>query len=420
MSTDHPVELNIDLRGYSGPIQRGEDIMRLWQEVAPALAGKELLAGRTLRVAHPNSGEIGIEWIARPSERRVVRADDAIVIRSVLESPRLRVVCQCCRAKGVERGDLFECWQCGDPLCEEHSTFLDGALRAYCPAHAPRCSSGAAALPTFWCLGPKCRGTKAWSEPLRQRHRADRDVWYCRECYLLVFPPCAEPGCSGTGTATCEFVLPNLQPCGKQVCPRHSRRWQIFGPEKEGLALCSAHRHIRSLTDHDLVHQIVAGTAVRRLQRRDLKERHENLIPTLGSMEHILRKARDKTYQLERLQAMFDQYAATVTGNSALEREIGFLLKHHRQGWERAATQASTRKAAGQPAFESLQQLLVGLGLPQVAQALVYADYKPNARLLFVELSPEFRGLLIGRGGATIKSLQLQLGVKIAFEKEKI
>jgi hypothetical protein len=72
-------------------------------------------------------------------------------------------------------------------------------------------------------------------------------------------------------------------------------------------------------------------------------------------------------------------------------------------------------QAQGHEVFRRLVQVLRSQGYDTVAANLRFAGYRPRGNLLLVYLDPQYKGHLIGRGGATIKQLQLHLNVRIQF-----
>ena len=57
--------------------------------------------------------------------------------------------------------------------------------------------------------------------------------------------------------------------------------------------------------------------------------------------------------------------------------------------------------------------------LERVAAAMSYSEYKERGddKKLFINLDESLRGFLIGRQGATIKSIEARLGVRVQFER---
>ena len=131
----------------------------------------------------------------------------------------------------------------------------------------------------FWCAGNSCRRRVAWCQQHRKQHPQDPDVAYCPSCFATEFPPCEHPGCQAIGTVTCEHVSRTMEPCGRRMCTRHARRWQVFGGERLGLGRCTAHSRLTGLPE-EIVFQIVVGASIRRRPER---------LPSLAGFGHSLR-----------------------------------------------------------------------------------------------------------------------------------
>jgi hypothetical protein len=69
--------------------------------------------------------------------------------------------------------------------------------------------------------------------------------------------------------------------------------------------------------------------------------------------------------------------------------------------------------------FEQLKRELRSRNLDMVADGLSYSEYKERdgAKSLFVNLDDSLRGRLVGRQGATIKSIEANLGIRVRFER---
>ena len=71
-----------------------------------------------------------------------------------------------------------------------------------------------------------------------------------------------------------------MEPCGRRMCTRHARRWQVFGGERLGLGRCSAHSRLTELPPEEIVFQIVVGASIRKRAER---------LPSLAGFGHSLR-----------------------------------------------------------------------------------------------------------------------------------
>jgi hypothetical protein len=413
MNGNEPVELQLDLRAYSRRLEGPAEFLSFWDELAPALKGRGLLVGK----AYALESRLGtIQFTVMRNPVAQVTDETRFAVHSLLEPPALRYTCGLCQQESKSVYGPFVCLTCRDEgddgrVCDNHVVILDGAMRSFCRKHAPLCACGNAG--TFWCQGVECRRRKAWCDSHRERHRNDPDHSYCTTCYARMFPECERGGCGNVGTLACEFVdTRTLEPCGQHACPIHMQRWQVYGPDEEGLALCSRHRGVRSLTDDALIAQIILGTAA----RRQRMARSPGL-PTLQSVRHILRKARGRLYNLSEIARLFEGFNVNVGGNSSMRSEVSALLARHAERRQRDMQRDDGEKQQGLALFEKVRQLLALKGQNELATIIRFSDYRPRLNKLFIIVPQEYIGRFVGSGGRNIKELQAAANVDIGIEK---
>jgi hypothetical protein len=433
------VEVILDLRqtsyGFPGP----EAFLGLWQRAEAALAGKALMPSTRLSVPIPGVGDVGVEILAVPGGQPVVvTADTPFAIHSLLEPPPPDQRCRLCVRDGRRTPGALRCALCkrDSQICEEHAVLVAGSLKAFCLEHAPACGCGEPAAAV--CRGPRCEpeGGRMFCRPHLVAHPNIPDVAYCSACYTALFPPCSVSGCDGIGGIECLHVDPSTEePCRRRLCPRHAHRWQVFGPHRIGLGRCDAHSALRTLDDVTVIFQVVAGTAL--LRAREKPERRGRIhLPTLPAVRHILMKSRNRLYEVADVNRFFDLLEEKLQAQTPLRQSMRGLVDENREARSRAIAKHEDEKGAGRQIFARIQNELRDMDLDEVAASLVFTDYRPArggkgsrpggapapqpelAGILFVRLEPALRGLLIGRGGNTIKELQRRVRVKISFERE--
>lgn len=190
-------------------------------------------------------------------------------------------------------------------------------------------------------------------------------------------------------------------------------RWQIYGPHKIGLGLCDQHRNIRPLRDDEVLYQVVAATAIRKLVDR----RSRQYLPSLQSVHHILLKARDRAYGIPAINDLFTGLAARIGQKTELEQIMSEMLRRHADYRQENIKRDQSEKRLGLPIFEKLKTQLRYAGLTEIADQLIFSDYRPKANVIFVRLPQTLRGRMIGRSGSRIKELGQAIGAKIDFER---
>lgn len=414
-----PVEIILNLIDYPEQLNTAEDYLRFWERLESGLIGNTLVPGKThILESDQPKGKIGIHIVSVPKNASLVTKDTRFAIHSVLERPNLLYKCAVCNQYGP-----FRCAEkgCENRICERDAVILDGSMRAYCPEHAPKCA-GSGAPATFWCDGPDCRGKIAWSERYRVQHPNDPDHWYCPQCYTQVFPSCSVYSCSDTGTARCEFIDRYTgKSCDKSICNKHVNRWQIYGPQKLGAALCPDHTRVKSLSEDDILFQMVAITAQRKSKqpRKRLNRPQEMIaIPSLMSIRHIYINTQNKIVNPEAINVKLDQFVSQLRTKPAdkLTQDMIWLIEQSRSRREREVGSFESQQEQGQIIFNKLVERLTLLGEYRLVENVRFADYRPRKNLLFIYLDVQYRGLFIGRQGSKKIALQEYLGVTIQFE----
>ena len=429
MTATNAIEVMLDLRGFAERLNGPAEFLALWEELTPALVGRSLTAGRTHKWEYPKKGELRLTVISVPPECSVISAETPFAIHSVLEQPVVLHACSVCLADNKRVYGPFLCAQCSwenkkTRLCDKHVVILDGGMQTFCPNHHPRARSGEPA--TFWCPGRLCRLEQAWSEKDRVRRPNDPDIWYCPDCYDTEYPRCSVTGCKNTGYIRCEHVDPGtLEACGRRICDPHVQNWQVYGPHKMGLAHCEQHRNVKSLSDQQMIFQIVAGTANRqlRLEARGRSRRQAGslYLPTVNSIRHILLHARQRPYDIRVIYPWFTALGQLSGKPAPLQHAMAQLIRDRDMFWKEELRRAQEKGQVGLQYFERVKAEYRAMGLDQVADALRFSDYREprstSDKLLFVYLEENLRGLFIGAGGKNIKQVQERVGVKVSFEK---
>lgn len=423
------IEAVLDLLEYDERPGGAEAFQALWSDIERVLGGRVLTSGRAHEIRHATRGTIRIRVIAQSSPPPTVDGTTQFAIHSVLEPPALRHRCSVCLQSGITRYGPFVCSasrEAGEErrLCDDHVVILDGSLRPFAPDRRPSCR-GSGAPATFWCLGPDCWGRVAWSDGYRRVHPGDPDAAYCPSCYAELFPACSHPGCDGTGSVRCEFVdADDHSVCGVRMCPPHARRWQVFGPRIEGFGLCPRHASVDRLSEAGIVEAIVLGTAARRRAAagpHGAGTRGASL-PSPQAFQHILRKAKGSALELRQIAGLVESMRRHARGHADAV-EVSRLLDRFGERLGGHIDRDEQRRRRGHEPFERLKRALVSRGRDDVAGALIFRDYRPphedraaagHVPLLFVDLSdPALWGRLFGSQGATIKSLESELGMRI-------
>jgi hypothetical protein len=442
------LEIVLDVREWRSDLREAAQIGELWASIEPALARRDLSSRPTYTLGHPD-GDIHIALLrVRPGASPVVGPATTFHIVSMLEPSRVRYRCQECAALGRTSYGSFTCRDCGADdldkrLCDEHVRILDGALISTCGAHEPNCvECGAKA--GFRCAGSGCQRSRAHCSRHRIAHPHDKDVSYCPTCYTHAFPACEQQGCRNVGTGRCEVTESGLRACGAKACAKHLRRWQVFGAEGLGLALCERHnRELRQYPPEQLLTQIVGGAFRRSARRRDAEP-----LPSLRGFAHSLRNqghgnhALDFTWIFQTLEWVQRSLRPDAPNE---RRALDQLLNDRRDGgkrpngprpWRKELAGIGVANQDGEALVERLRQLVRQV-IPHhgetVAAGLSLANYNPPRRrdgemrpgLLFVHLADPLRAPFIGAQGRYIKYFSEQLsagvpgGVSVRIEGDR-
>jgi hypothetical protein len=414
------IELILDLREYRPPITDVEGFAALWEQLEPALVGRDL-GGRPVHYldAGPD-GRLGIE-IARIGAPGMPGPHTRFSVVAVRERPRQLYRCRVCEGYGP-----FLCRACtergtGDRVCDDHVVVLDGGLQPTCPEHHPRCAAASCATPaTFRCGGPSCRKDRAWCDRHRRPHPRDSDTDYCPGCHDIAFPVCEEAGCHGVGTVACEHVDRSGRSCGRRACTRHARRWQVYGAERMGLGLCRDHLQVQGMSLDHALFMIVVASASRRPAMRP---------PSLAGFGHNLRNIGHREIAVD--------YRAMLTRLRRVHAEAahqGVRLKdadEQERRWEKEVGTEDGRNAAAEQIVERLRTLVVQRDRrygSAIAASLRPVQYKPPVDrpgqpvrngLLFVDVAEDLRGLFAGKGREHLLTYSAQLGVDVRLERKE-
>jgi hypothetical protein len=422
MTARLPVELEIDFRHFARTPPSPQEFLSFWDELSKYLVGKPLRAGATHEIEHPRDGILRLTVISLPQEVSLIGQDTHFAIHSILEQPKLKNFCARCRALGKSVRGTYACVTCQqarqpDRICEDHVVILSGGMRldghplATCDLHVPDCKCGQRA--SFWCDGPQCRRRAAWCEQHRKQHPNAPEIIYCPDCYSEVFPVCARPGCTLTATSICEYIKAEGNSCSRRMCSKDVVRWQIYGPHKIGLGLCNQHRQINALSDEQILYQVVAATAMRKLSNP--RSRHD--LPSLQSIHHILLKPRNKAYGIQAINQMFVTLSAGIGHDNRLEQMMSELLEYHEKYRQANLERDAAEKQLGLPFFEKLKTELRRRGWNEMAEQLVFSDYRPKANVIYIRLPEHLRGRFAGTKHRTVNQLGELIGARIDFER---
>lgn len=413
------VELVLDVSGLRGAPGTPEEFAKLWDELEPALHGRDLRQ-RSVHEFDGPDGEVRLEVVRLPAGIGRVDEDTMFAVVAVRERPRLLYRCKDCRTAGEARYAPFICAACppdtrDNRVCDKHAVILDGALTPTCEDHHPRCQQ-CAALAVFRCAGKACRRERAWCAAHRRKHPRDPDIDYCPSCYGEVFPRCEQPNCPDVGTVRCEYVSRSFHQCTQRMCTKHAMRWQVFGGERMGLGQCAGHAALAGLAPDELMFRIIAGATSRRRSER---------LPSLQGFAHNLRITGHQELAIDypRIHRLLAAEANAVRGN----RMAATAFDRTRPEWDRQLAAVAQTAQEGERLVEQLKTLVIssnpGFG-QEVAAAIELAEYKSassrggNTRpaMLFVKVPDHLRGRFIGSKGQGIRFYSEKLGVRVQIE----
>ena len=420
------IDVVLDLRESRRLPANANDFLSLWGELEERMNGASLQGSPSWQIETPTWGACGL-LLADPSAAPGLVTDDTpFVVRSVLEPSRVVYKCATCLASKREEYGPFICNACTaegaeDRVCDEHVVLLDGSLRATCPRHKPNCSSCGSAA-TFWCRGPRCRGTTAHCDRHRRFHPGDQAISYCPECYAVKFPECGQTGCTATGSLACDFVSQDtLKMCGARACSQHAFRWQLLGPHKRGPVLCPDHKKaLPSLSREQLVFQIVAtasGLNSRSGGNAGARQQGPWGLPRLSIVRHIFINTRSEALPIALLNTLFTRLQHTLA-DAGLQGRMRRALERQEKARIVDVTAAEDDEREGMEHFVRLQQLLIQKGRHDLANSITFSDYRKRANILRVRVPQELIGLFYGRQGSNIKSLSEDLGLTVKREEK--
>ncbi|MFJ8962883.1 hypothetical protein ACIRG5_26190 [Lentzea sp. NPDC102401] len=413
------VELVLDLRGMRQVPGTSEEFGALWNQIEPALSGRDLRTRPVHNLDGPN-GTVQIEVVRVADHQGVVSAATRFSIVAVREPAQLRYRCAQCASEGLTRYGPFLCSSRTDGVehraCDAHVSILDGALAATCAEHRPGCSE--CGLPaTFRCAGKACHRDRAWCDRHRRPHPRDQDVAYCPSCLAEEFPRCEAGGCAAIGTVTCEHMTSVTDRCGRKICTRHALRWQVFGGERMGLGRCSQHGDLTRLSPEQVLFQIILGATARRRRER---------LPSLQGFGHALRHAKrpKEAVDYPLIHSMLGNIATTLGrgGRTPASDAMADMQKL----WREQRVNTAAAKEQGELLVEKLKQIVLRddrkFGAA-IAGAISLGEFKPSilrngipTPVLFINLPDNLRGPFIGTSGVRKQKYAEQLGVEIDFE----
>lgn len=416
------IDLELDFRDYADSPKTPKEFFAFWQMFAPRMIGKNLESGVTREIEHQPRGTFRLSVMSSFFGSALITENTKFAIRSVLEKSPNKRICAACRRAGQDKYGIYSCAVCfqekqDDWLCDDHAVILHGGMmlevppRANCQNHAPLCFCRQRAV--YWCEGPGCEKKVAWCGQHCKRHPNDSGIFYCPNCYERVFPACNNTMCKNTATGFCEFIEVDKS-CGRRLCSRHISRWQIYGPHKIGLGLCQEHRRIKELNETQIIHQMVAATAVRKLN----EPRGFHSLPSLQSVNHIFLKTQKHNFGLPAINQMFVEITSRTGNQTPIQRKMKELLERHKQIRQQNFSRDQEEKQQGLLIFQKLKYVMTQNGQGDIAEKLGFSDYRPNSKMIFIHLPTDFRARFIGRGGSNVKQLETLIGgFIIKFEK---
>jgi hypothetical protein len=416
------VEVVLDLHELLDGPTTPEGLAELWTAVEQDLIGRDL-RGRRLHELNGSTGTVRLDVVRIAESVDLIRPTTRFGIVGVREAARVRHRCRPCSSGGVTRYGPFVCQACGsgrrppdNHVCDAHVSILDGALTATCAEHRPGCT-GCGLPAAFRCAGPSCRtrGTP-WCGAHRRPHPDDPDIDYCPDCFALLFPACAVPGCADIGTVECEHVEADGRACGRRTCTRHGSRWQVFGGERLGLGRCGAHQELHGLGPTEVLRQIVGGAGRRRVERP----------PTLRGFAYNLRTCGHGRAALDYDRIVED--LGKVGARMQDDRAVAAALDRAWPRWRRERDRIAADQRTGQDLVARLRRLVPQHDPrygPEIAASLGFADYVPpvaqagrsRRALLWVTLPQHLHGRLKGKGGGLIRTYGDHLGADVRIDE---
>jgi hypothetical protein len=210
----------------------------------------------------------------------------------------------------------------------------------------------------------------------------------------------------------CEFSDPSTgSACNARACASHMYKWQVFGPQKNGLALCNSHRGVNQFTETALVYQIAVGTAARAARWARIVD-----LPTLQAFQHSLRKSRGRTFDLREIDRMV-QAVFLASLHDGIRTAAAEILARHRRRVPEQLRRAENSDVIGREYYSKLKAHLVAIGKYEFAELLEYCAYSGRSNLLFVNLPEHLRGRFAGTDRVHLRSYSAAIGIEVRLEK---
>lgn len=416
--TEEKIEIILDLRGFLKKLATPSDYISFWKDLERYFYGKKVEAGKSYRLeSGDDMGVIQINVISCSSSILKISDGSKFAVHSVLDNPSLKYQCSDCLKINSKTYGPFSCQDvnCKKRLCVDHAIILDGNMKAFCSDHAPRCNA-TGKIGSFWCYGPKCRGKIAWSDDYRRSHPYNSDYWYCPECFDIKFPKCSSETCDDIATNKCDyFDRVSNKICGKNICNKHLTRWQIYGPNQNGLNLCQQHNRVGTFSQEEIIFQIISGTATRNL--RKFKKFQRTFLPTLQMIKYIFINTQNTVFEIPKIYEMIKDVYWGLDKNTKLGKQMVLEIENSFRKWDEDIKRASNSKEIGLSFFNTLKNTLLLSNHSELAASISFSDYSSRTNILFIRLPIGLRGKLIGKGGSHINELQRIVGCKISFER---
>jgi hypothetical protein len=365
-SVSAPVSLLVDTRSATRDPFASDlrDFLKEWNDLEPILVGKSLRNGFRFKVQTKGLGDLFIE-ILSPIGETVIDSSTEFRIVTVIEERKVLPAYQCssCMAQGEKTYGPFICAYCQggrNRVCDDHGVLLPGSLTATCPTHRRQCEECGLSA-DVWCPGPRCRSNRSWCSAHSKAHQSDQNTHYCGPCYDELFPTCAMVQCRGTGYNTCSFVDSSGQACRARCCPRHTWRWQVFGPQRIGLALCAQHSSRRSSTAQETVQRILLSCALLRCKP-----------PSLPGLVHASVKATGQSQDPDTILKLC--LAVGSAAPASMRKDVGDMVATATPPWRK---QLSTRQEAQAEKTAAVVAWLRTHGDSRAAEGLAVRNWSP-------------------------------------------
>jgi hypothetical protein len=404
------VDVICDLREFAGEVNDVGTLQNLWPQLSQQIAGQLVPPGKPLQIRLPE-GQLAL-WVVESHGITQLEPDVTFEIIDVLRNPQLLYRCSVCGEYGPLR--CSECEQTGREtrLCSAHAHTIKDELKAYCPEHIPHCNCrpGCAETAVFRCQ--RCH--KLFGQHYHRHHPNDTTVDYCHTHYRLLFETCATPNCHHLGKSKCAYQTREMPaPCQKPLCAEHSYQWKIWGPHNRGVTLCEHHKQMQGATDPaDLlfIMLIARPPYARRGKRQSL--------PNPFRLRRIINRNRAAPLTFDQIGASLRSLESRVsTWGKPAESNYRYLLKTFTETTSGLSNvendlltqvKAFYQRAAG---LDAARQI-VGLEITD----RFYKPGQPPRYRVVIHLNTSNKGPYIGRGGATINQLSVQLNIEVDLQ----